>query len=302
VGDDELPGAPGRHGCPRWPRRTRAEAATLPPPGIGAPNDADVAEFRRAQYRLWSGLRDQGNPWLITDFISVGTPMYFAHLLYTRDVKSFDERVKRRELPTCPPQNEERPPDEVSSTGAYFSYPWRGRQVLYDGAPFAVVRWTNLWFPWVPKSFGFLGDWFGGPLRPLFGNGILDVPVRGNLPKRLIPGYAHALYFKFPEDRTDDSVTKHLHEALELGVEQAPTRRQVTFALDLLDELDYPTTALSDAHAALIDPRLPVPSGTVESWLRSMTRPEVSGLDDLLARREARTHQAGGTEKRVSGE
>jgi hypothetical protein len=155
VGDDELPGAPGRHGCPRWPRRTRAEAATLPPPGIGAPNDADVAEFRRAQYRLWGGLRDQGNPWLITDFISVGTPMYFAHLLYTRDVKSFDERVKRRELPTCPPQNEERPPDEVSSTGTYFSYPWRGRQVLYDGATFAVVGWTNRGSPtcqiaWIP--------------------------------------------------------------------------------------------------------------------------------------------------------
>src|SRR5690606_23359937 len=80
------------------------------------------------------------------------------------------------------------------------------RRVLYEGAPFAVVRWTNLYFP---ARFHFFGDWFGGPLRPLFGTGIKDVVITGNGPgrpgaspikNRHVPGLAHALYFSFPGD------------------------------------------------------------------------------------------------------
>lgn len=45
------------------------------------------------------------------------------------------------------------------------TYGWANgiREVLTPGTPFAVVRWTKLWFP---AAGGIFGDWFG-PLQPL---------------------------------------------------------------------------------------------------------------------------------------
>lgn len=211
-------------------------ASDLPDPAITQGGSASgpqlVSAFQEAQRGLWRGLRAQGNGWLISDFVSVGTPMYFAdQLLAGRGATSFSRRIARRELPTCPPQNEENPANNINGTTRFYSWPkanFEGgrrveRRVIYEGAPFAVVRWTNLYFP---VSRGFFGDWFGGPLAPLFGNGIRDVPVTGNGPSardatwwrnRHVPAAAHAYYFEFPEDDTPSSVTTHLREALGLA-------------------------------------------------------------------------------------
>lgn len=177
----------------------------------GAP---DVAAFQVAQRRLWLGLRAQGNPWLITDFLSFGSPMYMADRIYTRNRRKFDERVFRRELPTCPPQPELATRNNVNHQTLWFSWNNRGRRVLDHAAPFAVVRWTNAWFP---AHFGVFGDWFGGPLRPLFGNGILDRRLLVNGWKTWIPAYAHALYYHFQRDEQRDSVTTGLREAMGLA-------------------------------------------------------------------------------------
>ncbi len=189
--------------------------------GLKTPTDKKMEKWQGAQHQLWRGLREQGNPWLITDFISVGTPMYFADLLYTRKRTQFDERVKRRELPTCPPERYDSPEGENNrERRPRYSYTRSDRLgVLYDGAPFAFVRWTNMWFPAWPERFGFFGDWFGGPLQELFGIGIKDIPVKGNRGCRWLPGYAHALYFKFPMKRDGGSVTEHLDVALRLRCE-----------------------------------------------------------------------------------
>jgi hypothetical protein len=177
-------------------------------------SDAAVDRFQTAQRRLWAGIRAQGNPWLITDFISFGSPMYFAHKLYTRDRAQFDGRVERDELTTCPPTNERRDCNNVNAQPRFFSWNNRGHRVLHDGAPFAVVRWTNFWYPAVA---GFFGDWFGGRLAPLFGSGIRDVPVTGNRPLRWTPGAAHAMYLGFPDDRTPGSFTTHVAETLDIN-------------------------------------------------------------------------------------
>ncbi|MFD3722849.1 hypothetical protein [Streptomyces sp. NPDC058674] len=276
----------GATGAPDGLPHLERMAALLPPRGSKrTPSDAETTDFRRAQSRLWHGLRDQGNPWLITDFISAGTPMSFADLLYTRTREKFDEKVDRREIPTCPPQSYDRPRG-TERTDLYYSHDWHDRSVVYDGAPFAVVRWTNLWFPAVPRAFGFFGDWFGGPLRPLFGNGILDIPVRGNLPKRLVPAFAHTLYFKYPDKRDNDSVTQHLQVALALGdLGTPPTGRQVERATKLLRENGFPTWKMSEKHADLLDPRNTLPSGRVKAWLCSMTRAEICNLIDSLEQR-----------------
>ena len=41
-------------------------------------------DFQDLQFTLWQDLRWQGNPWRITDFVTVGTPMALADLLVTR--------------------------------------------------------------------------------------------------------------------------------------------------------------------------------------------------------------------------
>jgi hypothetical protein len=178
---------------------------------------SEVDRYQTAQRRLWLGLRSQGNPWLITDFITLGAPMYFADRLFTKNLSEFKRKVLRWELPTCPPQAEGDPDNNTHETKRWFSWNNFGRRVLYHGAPFAVVRWTNMWFP---ARWGFFGDWFGHRLAPLFGNGIMDIPLKANrwrwpIRSRFIPGYAHALYLQFPENTSSGSVTTLLRDAID---------------------------------------------------------------------------------------
>jgi hypothetical protein len=205
-------------------------------PDAVTPNPGLVEAYQEAQRDLWVEIRSQGNPWLITDFVSVGTPMYFAdQLMEGKDGRSFESRIERRELPTCPPQNEESDFNNINQTRRFYSWEkewWTGpagnrskitRRVLYEGAPFAVVRWTNVFFP---VKLGFFGDWFGGPLVPVFGAGIKDVPVSGNKHgdpgtklwrHRLVPAAAHSYYFRFPEDAGATSVATYIREGLDLA-------------------------------------------------------------------------------------
>jgi hypothetical protein len=182
-----------------------------------------VTAYQDAQHKLFMGLRNQCNPWLITDFITLGTPMYCADRLLTKTRRQFDARIARGELVTCPPRTEGTARNNLFHSKVWFSWKSNERRLMYDGAPFAVVQWTNLWFPAV---LGFFGDWFGGPLAPLFGPGIRDIAVKGNrklriLPpppaSRLLPGYAHALYFSFPDDTSLESVTTKLRQAMALA-------------------------------------------------------------------------------------
>lgn len=201
------------------------------------PSPEAVEKYQEAQRGLWKGIRAQGSPWLITDFVSVGTPMYFAdQLMHGTGGRSFGQRIKRRELPTCPPQNEETSSNNIHKTKCFYSWEKRWwstgrdgkreeltRRVIYEGAPFAVVRWTNLFFP---VAYGFFGDWFGGALAPLFGSGIKDVEVTGNTRgrpgtkpwrHRRVPAAAHTYYFSFPGDDVDGSVARAIRDALQLA-------------------------------------------------------------------------------------
>jgi hypothetical protein len=187
---------------------------------VGALNQAEQGElddFRAKQFALWQGSRAQGNPWLVTDFISVGTPMYFADILYTRKKTEFDQLVKSAELPLCPPRDANQTVEGPDVATRHYGWPNQGRTVLSHGCPFAAVRWTNLWFP---PEHGWFGDWFGGPLRPLFGKGILDIPVQGNLPGRRAPGRAHSRYFAYPEATGADDVAGILRRVQDLCLEQ----------------------------------------------------------------------------------
>jgi len=129
-------------------------------------------KFRNEQSALWIEQRKQGNSWLVTDLITVGSPLAHAELLLARTKDELRERQTEREFPTCPPV-----PDE-----GLYSYPLtydvNGQQrtfyALHHGAVFASTRWTNIYFP---AGLGFFGDLVGGPLGEIFGHGVRDVPV-----------------------------------------------------------------------------------------------------------------------------
>lgn len=180
-------------------------------------------QFHEAQRRLWHGYRALGSTWRITDLITVGTPMYFADRLYTRNRAQFEARISTGELPKCPPIWD----PELSTPGranaaAKPRLTWLARPVLHESAPFAVVRWTNLWFP---HHLGFFGDWFGGALAEIYGEGVHDVPITGNmryarlgpLRGRLVPAAPHSWYFTYPDDTASTSATTELRNALDLA-------------------------------------------------------------------------------------
>jgi hypothetical protein len=233
--------------------------------------------FRAAQRDLWVGLRLDGNPWLITDLITFGSPMYFADRLYTRDHAEFTQRVERWELPTCPPEDEGAEYNNINKTTRWFSWKHEsGRRMLYHGAPFAVTRWTNMWFP---AHAGFFGDWFGGPLAPLYGPGITDIPLKGNRPQSRWPAIAHAKYFSFPEDTNDDSVTKLLRRALDLASTDWLADTLVAPRPSESDPDKVDQAAGQDEHAEFVLGGLRIDLGPVDELMR-----QGRGVEDLIAK------------------
>ncbi|WP_231514549.1 hypothetical protein [Mycobacterium sp. URHB0044] len=196
-----------------------------------------IDDFQELQFALWQDLRAQGNPWRITDFISAGTPMALADILVTRPklfsglTKSdrtrrhdlFDGLVRRGALVKCPPRTETLPVEGNEQPKANYAYKGDGiRQVLGSQSPFAVTRWTNLWFP--VNRGGLKGDWFGGPLRPLFGRGIRDIEVQGNQPERFKRGMAHTQYFAHPDKGGADDAAGHIRKAMALQTHEVLAR------------------------------------------------------------------------------
>jgi hypothetical protein len=216
---------------PQTPTRIRLDALK----GVEATADRPLEDpealdsFQHGQFALWQDLRRQGNPWRITDFVTIGAPLALADLLVIRPgllngfKKSdtaerrtlFDGLVRRGALVRCPPRSETQPVEGGEQRPASFRLDGRGpRELLGSQAPFAVTRWTNLWFP---VNRGELrGDWFGGELRPLFGPGIRDISITGNVPERLARGTAHNDYFNYPEYDDEGDVAWHLRTTLAL--------------------------------------------------------------------------------------
>ncbi|MEH3138784.1 MAG: hypothetical protein PGN37_01130 [Mycobacterium kyogaense] len=199
-----------------------AEARRLPEPTSRPPTDQreNLADFREAQNKLWAELQQSETRWLISDFVTLGTPMYMADLLYTRSRRQFNTLRRRSELPQCPPRSDTEPVEprkarrtKNADNPPPLSYGWRGEKVLVTGSPFAAVRWTNLWYP---ARLGLFGDPFGGALQPLFGSGINDrkVTARGRWP--FVPILAHTHYFSYPDQTGDGIVTTALRDGMAL--------------------------------------------------------------------------------------
>ena len=85
--------------------------------------------------------------WLVTDFITLGSPLAHAPYLMCKGKSAashrqdFDRRVREFEFPTSPPAR--------ANGGGRLTIvdPQTNRRHFHHGAQFGLTRWTNLYFP-----------------------------------------------------------------------------------------------------------------------------------------------------------
>jgi hypothetical protein len=161
--------------------------------------DATYAnEYQVAQADFFQNLTEAENPWRITDFVTLGSPLAHAKLLLAREEAEFVRKQQEREFPTCPPTLEEIRSDKIVQKR--FSFKKGALWLPHHAAVFAPTRWTNLYFPCKCTIFG---DLIAGPLGPAFGLGIRDIAVNTTLNGGLC---THTLYWTMPPDSADSPV------------------------------------------------------------------------------------------------
>lgn len=205
-----------KHGNPARPRRDQLKSAEAIAKQMEAPGAAGIAplkaQWAEAARALWCEQREMGSPWLVTDFVTLGSPLAHGDLLLARGRADFARKISQRELPVCPPVPE---PDGGFSFPSHYSLSDGSNRttfVMHHAAWLASVRWSNLFFP---SRALFHGDPIGGPVAPLFGAGVRDIPVQ----TKFLGGWlAHTSYWRRdPRDAGHDQApVEQLYDALDL--------------------------------------------------------------------------------------
>ena len=169
--------------------------------------------FQKRQHNLWKALKNcqyQQQQWLVSDFVTLGSPLSYGAFLLAESSEDFKWRVKQRELPVCPPVSNGG--DKRPKSFAYEDKDYYWRLYLHHAAPFSLTQWTNLYYP---------GDLIAGPLTKVFSTCCVpEVPViraPGIRDYKLNGGaivISHTWYWRDPE-KSCDSV-KHLKEIIRL--------------------------------------------------------------------------------------
>lgn len=117
----------------------------------GAP--LDLLRYRELQQAARKELNAAGNPWIVSDFITLGSPLTHAEFLMARDREHLAELQATRVYPTSPPQFE----FHRTAPHWHFSYDadkglagkegpsLKGKRVPHHAATFAFTRWTNIY-------------------------------------------------------------------------------------------------------------------------------------------------------------
>lgn len=158
-----------------------------------------ILSYRDAQ-RVYQGtlIEDPDQPfWIISDLVTLGSPLSKADVLLADDKVDFLIRQRKRELPTCPPVFETSP----DGAAHQFSYPFgQNTRRPHHSAPFASVVWTNIY---VPHRLILFGDVISGPLHKLFGQGVKDIELKIGNP----PGFRHTQYWALKKGLPTPAIT-----------------------------------------------------------------------------------------------
>ncbi|GAC1339028.1 MAG: hypothetical protein NVSMB18_06480 [Acetobacteraceae bacterium] len=197
-----------QEGTPAFGAVTKVEAAAA---ALATdPTDASRAAFRAAQSEFGRLMRahsgqaaDPKARWLISDLVTLGSPLTHAEFLLANGADDLALRCRARELPTCPPYREELDPLVLKAAEAakllppgdpkLMTFPeiiGSGTWSLHHAAPFAAVRWTNVYDPAHRIA---RGDMISGPLAKSFGEGISDIDLsKGDRPSTR---FTHSRYW-----------------------------------------------------------------------------------------------------------
>lgn len=180
--------------------------------------DNQRTAFRRLQNLYWQEQRERAKQdnkpsWLVSDFITLGSPLVHADVLLNTSISSLQRRKNFRELPTCPPVMNF---DKHKQTWRFSYERWdahkpTGKFTPDHAAVFSATRWTNMYFP---------GDLVGDALAPVFGAGIHDIALTFDpqkSKKHKLPT-SHTIYWKAVADRTDHMT--YLRYMLDFQVQQ----------------------------------------------------------------------------------
>ena len=198
--------------------------------------DENLQAFQEARRKLAQALRrrpaPKGQPsdlatdtrWLITDFITLGSPLTHASILLTSNEASLEKRIKSRQYPVAPPVREVLDPKNILAADQagfvldnveprLMAFPL-GEKVwqLHHAAQFSVVRWTNIYDP---ARFIFWGDIISGPLAKLFGPAITDISLRDL--RGPAGGFSHTKYWDLGDGKTIPPAIVALRTALNLS-------------------------------------------------------------------------------------
>lgn len=136
----------------------------------GTPKSIDA--FQKAQGKSYKYLKSIGNEWLITDLVTIGSPLTYAGHVYVQDDGLFAKLKEQREYPTCPPHFQQSEKTNIFKSETFkiesVEHPLSAKHFNHS-SPFAVTKWTNIYYS---------SDFIGGPLKKAFGAGIKDIEVK----------------------------------------------------------------------------------------------------------------------------
>lgn len=157
--------------------------------------------YQIAQNEAYKYIKTFGNEWLITDLVTIGSPLAHAKHLFTDSESDLKELINLRDYPVCPPYTAKPFKSFVMGAKVDISSETlaqtdgnpnkvalrKSEKVYYysHSSPFAVTKWTNFYFS---------NDIVGGPLSNHFGKGILDVEIKNKGGWGLFPA-GHTKYW-----------------------------------------------------------------------------------------------------------
>lgn len=146
--------------------------------------EINIDQYQQYQEEGYEYYKAIGNKWLLTDLVTIGSPLTYAGYLFADNYKIFEELKAYREYPTCPPLLQDTVVSNIEDSEQTLSNGIRVKRFNHS-SPFGITKWTN---------FYYTSDYIGGALQNSFGVGIKDVEVERKNGLFLIPS-GHTAYW-----------------------------------------------------------------------------------------------------------
>lgn len=212
-----------------------------------------IDKYQAAQDRARRELNAAGHPWIVSDFVSIGSPLTHAEFLMARDRAHLAKLKVQRVYPTCPPQLEfDRANGQHRFTyAATKAFPGAGpdvagKRVPHHAAGFAFTRWTNIQSP---LRFIVGGDIVSGPVCEAFGLAVSAAAAQGKGAVRSICGIDEQAVLPSPVGEPADRKRRFLthRQYWDMRIAQTPGKiaRHIAVlrrALNLAEETAEPAT------------------------------------------------------------